>query len=140
MGQLAEFATNHPLIALSVAASLVAVIVYELRLKSQGLTQLATSDAVRLINKGATIIDVRKAEAYGAGHIVNARNVPIEQIEGDPDAALQKAKNRALLTVCDNGTISAKAAGALRRAGFETVFSLKGGLASWRAENLPLVK
>jgi rhodanese-related sulfurtransferase len=140
MGQLAEFAANHPLLALSVLVSLTAVIVYELRLRTQGLHQLSTSDAVRLINKGATIVDVRKAEAFGAGHIVNARNVPLDKIEADPAAALEKSKNRPLLTVCDNGLSAAKAAGALRRAGYEIVFSLRGGLASWRGDNLPLVK
>ncbi|MGH8161208.1 MAG: rhodanese-like domain-containing protein, partial [Gammaproteobacteria bacterium] len=29
-------------------------------------------------------------------------------------------------------------ANVLRRAGFESVFVLKGGLATWRKENLPL--
>jgi rhodanese-related sulfurtransferase len=140
MGQLAEFAANHPLLALSVVVSLTAVILYELRLRTQGLHQLSTSDAIRLINKGATIIDVRAAEAFGAGHIVNARNVPFDSLSADPAGAVEKAKNRPLLTVCDNGTSSAKAAGALRRAGYEIVFSLRGGLASWRGDNLPLVK
>jgi rhodanese-related sulfurtransferase len=123
MGQLAEFAANHPLLALSVA-----VILYELRLRTQGLHQLSTSDAVRLINKGATIIDVRKADAFGAGHIVNARNVPFDTLSADPVGTVEKAKNRPLLTVCDNGASSAKAAGALRRAGYEIVFSLRGSL------------
>ena len=140
MGQLAEFATHHPLLALSVLVSLTAVIVYELRLRTQGLFQLSAGDAVRLINKGATIIDVRKADAFGAGHIVNARNVPLDKIEADPGGAVEKTKNRPLLTVCDNGLSSAKAAGALRGAGYEIVFSLRGGLASWRGDNLPLVK
>jgi rhodanese-related sulfurtransferase len=140
MGQLAEFVANHPLLALGVLVSLTAVIVYELRLRTQGLHQLSASDAVRLINKGATIIDVRNTEAFSAGHIVNARNVPLDTIETDPGGAVEKAKNRPLLTVCDNGASSAKAAGTLRRAGYEIVFSLRGGLASWRGENLPLVK
>lgn len=139
MGQLAEFASNHPFLALAVVVSLFAVLFYELRLKTQGTAQLSTTDAVRLINKGATIVDVRKPEHYGAGHIVNARNVPLSTLEADP-AAVHKSKNRPLLTVCDNGSSSGKAVSLLRRAGFEAVFSLKGGLASWRAENLPLVK
>jgi rhodanese-related sulfurtransferase len=140
MGQLAEFTANHPFLALSVVLSLTAVIVYELRLRTQGLHQLSASDAVRLINKGATIVDVRKAEDYTAGHIVNARNVPLGAIEADPSGAINKAKNRPLLTVCDSGTSSAKSALLLRRAGYEIVFSLKGGLAAWRSDNLPLVK
>ena len=44
------------------------------------------------------------------------------------------------LTVCTNGASSGKAATLLRKAGYPTVFSLKGGLSGWRAENLPLVK
>ena len=44
------------------------------------------------------------------------------------------------MTVCENGIDSAKAAGVLREAGYENVFSLKAGLAGWRADNLPLVK
>jgi len=140
MGQLAEFAGNHPFLVSSVLVSLFAVVFYELRVKSRGLTQLSATDAVRLINKGATIIDVRKAEEYGLGHIVHARNVPLAAIEAAPDEVVNKAKTRALLTVCENGTGSAKAAGLLRRAGYEAVFSLKGGLAGWRAENLPLVR
>jgi rhodanese-related sulfurtransferase len=45
-----------------------------------------------------------------------------------------------VLTVCDNGTAASRAANALRKAGFESVFSLKGGLGAWRADNLPVVK
>jgi rhodanese-related sulfurtransferase len=59
------------------------------------------------------------------------------QQDGD---AIDKKKNKVLLTVCDNGSLSGKAASLLRKAGYENVFSLRGGLGTWRAENLPLVK
>ena len=51
-----------------------------------------------------------------------------------------KQKNKVFLTVCTNGATSGKAAALLRKAGYPTVFSLKGGLSGWRSENLPLVK
>ena len=44
---------------------------------------------MRLINKGAIVIDVRKPEEYQAGHIVNSRNVEIDKIERDDDAVEQ---------------------------------------------------
>ncbi|HEX6997032.1 MAG TPA: rhodanese-like domain-containing protein [Gammaproteobacteria bacterium] len=119
--------------------SWLAVMTYELRLKSQSLTHVSVNDAVRLINKGALVIDVRDPEAYATGHIVNSRNIPLQQITSGEDV-VKKQKNKVLLTVCDRGTISGKAANALRKAGYQSVFSLKGGLAGWRAENLPLVK
>jgi rhodanese-related sulfurtransferase len=139
MGQLAEFASNHPFLVLGVFVSLLGVVFYELRLGAQGTTQLSASDAVRLINKGATVVDVRSPADYCSGHIVNARNVPLKELEADA-GVVNKTKTRALLTVCDNGSSSGKAAQILRKAGYETVFSLKGGISSWRAESLPLVK
>jgi rhodanese-related sulfurtransferase len=139
MGQLAEFIGNHPLLVSSVVAALAAVIFYELRLKSQGRLQVTAADAVRLINKGALVIDVRAADEFRAGHIVNARNVELAAIEADQNV-VKKPKNKILLTVCNNGGNSDKAASLLRKAGYENTFSLKAGLAGWRAENLPLVK
>jgi rhodanese-related sulfurtransferase len=53
---------------------------------------------------------------------------------------IRKQKSKVLLVVCDTGTSSGRAAGTLRKAGFENAFSLKGGLNAWRTENLPVVK
>jgi rhodanese-related sulfurtransferase len=139
MGQLAEFVTNHPLLIAGLLAAWAALMFYELRMKSSGLTHVSTADAVRLINKGALVIDVRKPDEFQAGHIVNARNVELTKIQGEDDP-IHKQKNKVLLTVCGNGTSSGRAASLLRKAGYPTVFSLKGGLTGWRADNLPLVK
>lgn len=138
MNQLIEFASNHPLLVAAVVAAWSAVLFYELRMRSHGTTHISTNDAVRLINKGAVVIDVREPTQFETGHIVNARNVEIGRIEKDGDAV--KHKNKVVLTVCDNGTSSGKAATLLRKAGHANVFSLRGGLTGWRADNLPLVK
>jgi rhodanese-related sulfurtransferase len=139
MAQLVEFTGNHVLLITGLFASLLAVMFYELRMRAQGVTHVSAADAVRLINKGALVIDVRKPEEFGAGHIVNARNVPLERVQKDDDA-ISKNKSKILLAVCADGASSGRAAGALRKAGYENAFSLKGGLSGWRADNLPLVK
>lgn len=139
MAQLAEFASNHPYLVSGLVAALLAVVFYELRQKSLGVTQVSTVDAVRLINKGAVVIDVRGADAYGGGHIVNAKHMTPETLD-TTKPPLSKYKEKPLLLVCDTGTSSSKAANTLRQAGFAKVFSLKGGLGAWRAQNLPLVK
>ena len=95
---------------------------------------------MRLINKGALVVDVRKAEDFQAGHIVGARNVAFDRLGQDSELLNKKKKNRVVLTVCESGPTSAKAASVLRKAGYEAVFSLKSGLSGWRSENLPLVK
>lgn len=140
MGQLAEYATNHPLLVLGLIAALLGVVFYEVRQRTQGQTQVSANDAVRLINNGAVVIDVRPAAQYEKGHIVDARNIELSRIESDPAAAVKKPKNKPLLLVCDNGLGASKAAKLLRKAGYDGVFSLKSGLSAWRAENLPLVK
>ena len=140
MGQIAEFASGHPMLALAVVVTGLAAIFYELRLKAQGVTQVPASLAVQLINRGAMIVDVRDAEAYSAGHILNARNVPLAELTNEPEAKLKKSDKKVYLTVCDNGQVSGRAANILRQAGYEKAFSLKGGLTAWRTDNLPLVR
>jgi rhodanese-related sulfurtransferase len=138
MAQLVEFTGNHVWLITGFVAAWLAVMFYELRLRSQSATHVSAADAVRLINKGALVIDVRKPEDYGTGHIVNARNVPLERVQKDD--AIHKNKSKILLAVCGDGATSGRAAGHLRKAGYENAFSLKGGLTGWRADNLPLVK
>jgi rhodanese-related sulfurtransferase len=139
MNQLVEFASHHALIIAGLVAALLAVAFYELRLRATGALQVSAADAVRLINRGALVIDVRKPDEYAAGHIVNARNVGLDKLQQGDDA-IKKQKDKILVTVCATGSIAGKAADVLRRAGYANVFNLRGGLATWRAENLPLVK
>ncbi|HEX6992556.1 MAG TPA: rhodanese-like domain-containing protein [Gammaproteobacteria bacterium] len=139
MGELAEHVVNHPFLAAGFVALLAAVVFFEIWQRARAVTQVGPADAVRLINAGAVVIDVRGADDFRKGHIVNARNIELGQIDAE-NAVLKKQKNKVLITVCDNGIVSNRAAALLRKAGFEKVFSLKGGLNAWRAENLPLVK
>ena len=139
MQQLVEFAGHHPWIVAGFVAALLAVAFYELRLRATGAMQVSAADAVRLINRGALVIDVRKPEDFAAGHIVNARNVALEKLQQGDDA-IKKQKDKILLTVCATGATAGRAADLLRRAGYTNVFNVRGGLASWRSENLPLVK
>lgn len=139
MGELIAFANSHPILAGLVVALLVAVLTYEIRLKGKGLVQVSTNMAVQLINRGALVIDVRPAEAYGEGHIANARNIPLAEIASDPDP-IRKKKDKVLLAVCDTGPVAQRATDFLRKAGYESAFSLQGGLVAWRNDNLPIVK
>jgi len=139
MAQLVEFANNHIWLVTGLLVAWSAVMFYELRLRGQGATHVTTADAVRLINKGALVIDVRKADEFAAGHIVNAKNVGLDRLQQGEDA-VNKQKNKILLAVCTDGSTSGRAAGLLRKAGYENAFSLKGGVAGWKADNLPLVK
>ncbi len=139
MSQLLEFASNHPVMVAGVLIAWVAVLVYEIRLKTEGAANVSVADAVRLINRGAVIIDVRQPEEFSAGHIVNAKNIELDALE-DKEKALSKYKKKVLLTVCNNGSSSGRAATLLRKLGYEQSFSIRGGLTGWRNDNMPVEK
>ena len=136
MQDIVEFANNNLLLVTGLVASGLAAIFYELRLKARNIASLATPMAVRMINDGSKVIDVRTAEQFAGGHIVDARNTPRDELL-QKAADLDKKKN--IVLVCDNGASSGECVAQLRKDGHENVYSLRGGLEEWRKENLPLV-
>jgi rhodanese-related sulfurtransferase len=139
MNRFVEFSTNHPFLVAAAAILAVLVIVFEFRQRARGSFAIAPNDAVRLVNAGALVVDVRDATAYEAGHIIDARSIPVAEV-GQKAEGLKKFKEKPVLVYCDSGTSSATAVKALTAAGFTKVVSLRGGLQSWLQENLPVVK
>lgn len=139
MDRLLEYASHHPWLAALAAAAAVAVLAYEMRLRAAGAGALAPQDVIRLMNQGATVLDVRAAEAFQQGHISGARHFDSAQIASAGDT-LKKYKERALIVYCDRGTSAAATVRALTQQGFTKVFNLRGGITAWRAENLPLAR
>jgi rhodanese-related sulfurtransferase len=138
MQDLIEFTSANPWLIAGVIASALAVVFYELREKARDIGSLNTALAVRLINDGSKVIDLRAADIFATGHIVDAQNIPEKDLLENPDK-LKKHKKSTLL-VCDTGNRSAETAASLRKEGIENVFSMKGGLAAWQQENLPVVR
>ncbi len=135
MGRLIEFATAHPWLSLGVVGTLLAALFNEVRLRALAVTGLAPNVAVQAINKGAAIFDLREPTAYGQGHLPNARNMRAVDIPGTP----KLKSGKPVLLVCENGAASGRLAQDLRKKGSEQVFSLKGGLAAWQRDNLPVI-
>jgi len=101
--------------------------------------KVSAADAVRLINREkAVLIDVSDPAEYAAGHAVGARSVPLAGLETSRD--LPKNKSLPLVVVCPTGTRAQRAVVLLKKLGFENTTSLAGGLAAWRAANLPVEK
>ena len=51
-----------------------------------------------------------------------------------------KWKEKPVITYCETGMTGGAAARQLGRLGFKQAFNLRGGLAAWRQENLPLTR
>ena len=139
MQRLFEFIGNHYYLATGalVAAALVAF--YEIRERLQAFAALSSTQAVRLMNQGALVLDVRAKDSYDAGHIRDARNVPAADLESQAES-LKKWRDKSVITYCDSGTSGASGARTLMKLGFVKVFNLHGGLNAWVKDNLPLTK
>jgi rhodanese-related sulfurtransferase len=139
MSRFVEFTTHHPFLVAAAAILAVLAIVIELRARARGSSAIGPQDAVRLVNAGALVVDVRDQTAYEAGHIIDARSIPAAELAGKAET-LKKFKEKPVIVYCDNGFGAASAVKLLKSLGFTKVVSLRGGLSSWVGENLPVVK
>jgi rhodanese-related sulfurtransferase len=98
---------------------------------------IAPEDVQRYRDAGeaVVIVDLRPPEAYRAGHLPQARSVPIGELR-----RRETEIPRAGRVVLYGGTVEEAAAAyqALREAGYRNVMVLAGGLATWRRLGFPL--
>lgn len=96
--------------------------------------------ATQMINRGKSLVlDVRTAEEYAAGHLRDAKHIPLADL-GNRIGELEKSKNRTVIVVCQTGARADKAVRLLAAAGFEDAHALEGGQAAWVAAGLPVTK
>jgi rhodanese-related sulfurtransferase len=139
MQRLFEFIGNHYYLAAGALAAAALVAFYEIRERVQAFAALSSMQAVRLMNQGALVLDLRARESFDAGHIGDARNVPAADLESQTES-LKKWRDKNVITYCDSGTSGAAGARTLMKLGFTKVFNLHGGLNAWVKDNLPLTK
>ncbi|MFZ4721300.1 MAG: rhodanese-like domain-containing protein [Ilumatobacteraceae bacterium] len=95
------------------------------------------SSLIGRLGAALTVIDVRTATEFAAGHIEGAINL---DLEGGQFSALiaDLPKDGSYLVYCHSGRRSAIAADVMAQAGFVTVYDM-GGIADWQAAGLPVV-
>jgi rhodanese-related sulfurtransferase len=109
-------------------------------LRGSGGSNLSPLQATLLINReDALVVDVREPNEFAAGHLPNARHIPLNAME-KRIGELDKHKAKPVIVVCHSGSRSGSACNALRKNGFEKVFNLAGGMVSWEQAGLPLTK
>ena len=138
MDKILEFTGNNTLLVLALMVSFFVVVFTELRRKASGLVNIEPIEAVKLMNNDAVVIDLRGADAFSKGHVVNARNIPSDELETKM-ANLGGDKSKSIVAICESGISSTKAVATLRTAGFESAFGVKGGMLGWGQAGLPVV-
>ncbi|MBO3088230.1 rhodanese-like domain-containing protein [Cellulomonas dongxiuzhuiae] len=93
-------------------------------------------EAMRLVEAGALVVDVRGGREWARQHVPGAVHLPLRDLEA---RALELPDDRLIVTFCTAGLLSRGAARLLTERGFDVV-DLAGGLMAWRAAGGPLVR
>lgn len=134
---LLEFIGNH-WVLFGALGVILGLLTYTLIIGEKGSAD--PSAATLMINqRDAAVIDVRPAADFAKGHIINAVNVPMNGFKKQI-GALTRFKDGPVIVNCRSGSQSQAACHVLRKAGFNEVYNLKGGILAWESANLPLTR
>lgn len=108
--------------------------------KVRGIKEVDTVEALQLINhKDAVVLDVREKAEYDAGHVLNAKLIPLGKLN-ERIGELEKFRARPIVVICRSGQRSASATAQLSKQGFDQAYNLVGGVVAWKKASLPLEK
>ncbi|MDX1455313.1 MAG: rhodanese-like domain-containing protein [Gammaproteobacteria bacterium] len=136
MNELLDFLLRYPWLSSAALLLLMMIVFHEFRRLGAASLSLGPQAAVMLMNRGATVVDVRSQEAFERAHLLGARHIPSGEVA---ERAEQLPQDKPVLLYCDAGMSSARVAGQLRQAGLAEVYNLAGGIGGWQRENLPVV-
>ena len=139
MDRISEYITHHPYLSGLFVLAAIVLAAYEWNARKQAYMALNPQDVIRLMNQNALVLDLRPAEAFASGHLAGARNLPPDQILNAADT-LKKYKEKPVVVYDESGSLGTSAARQLAAQGFTKAVNLRGGIAAWRTENLPVAK
>lgn len=106
---------------------------------SKNLTHLTPDEFKSSINNDSIqLIDIRKPSEYATGHIPKAVN--INYFSDDFFSIINKLnKEKPIYIYCRSGKRSAKSAFQFKKAGFNKIHNLQGGLLSWESRGFDIL-
>jgi len=139
MDRLLEYISHHPYLSGLLVLAAIVPCIYEWNTRKQAYMAISPQDVIRLMNQNALVLDLRPAEAFATGHLSGARNLPPDQILNAGET-LKKYKEKPVVVYDESGSLGMSATRQLAAQGFTKAVNLRGGLAAWRTENLPIAK
>jgi rhodanese-related sulfurtransferase len=103
--------------------------------RQPAVSSISPEAAVRRVDEGAVLLDVREPDEWQAGHAPDAVHVPLAALAARLG---ELAEGTPVVAVCRSGGRSERAAAALLQRGFDAV-NLGGGMQAWAAAGLPVV-
>ena len=87
--------------------------------------------------KDIQLIDVRTAGEYAAGHLANAKLIPVQEFA---QRLAEIDKNKPVLLYCRSGHRSGNALKILQDKGYKDAKHIEGGIGAWQAAGLPVTR
>ena len=101
------------------------------------IPQVSVDEAAKEIQAGQmTVIDVRGAAEFAAGHLPAAHNIVLNNLLNQLD---EIPTNQPVMLQCLSGFRSSIAAGLLVSRGWSDIMNLQGGIQAWRLAGQPVV-
>lgn len=85
--------------------------------------QIPQKQAADYLRRGAFVVDVRSSREFNSGHLSQAFNIPLDELEGLLPQKI-KSKDCVILLHCRTGMRSKKAQERLQQIGYKNVFNL----------------
>jgi rhodanese-related sulfurtransferase len=139
MNQIIEFVGNHLGLVIALVVILT-MLIQNLISGGGGKDAVDPAGATELINhENAVVVDVRPMADFNQGHIIGAINIPSNGFANQLKQ-LERHKTKPIIVSCRSGAQSTQACATLRKAGFEKVHNLRGGMLAWQSANLPVTR
>ncbi|HLP26453.1 MAG TPA: rhodanese-like domain-containing protein [Acidobacteriota bacterium] len=90
--------------------------------------EVNASDAARLYQAGAILVDVREPNELAVCQITGSKHIPIREI---PARTAEIPQDQHVLVLCHHGGRSARVTQFLRANGWENVTNVAGGIDAW---------
>ena len=131
---MASFISENIVLVMAFVILLIMIINLELKTTFSSVKKLTIDELTSLVNSSRVLlIDLRKSDEYQKGHIVNAKNCSINDLE-----SLKINKIDYVVTYSTNDNESIKAAKKLNKIGIQNTCYLDGGITTWLDNNMPL--
>ena len=106
----------------------------------RGIQEVDATAALQMINhKNAVVLDVREPAEFAAGHILNAKLIPLGKLK-ERIGELEKYRDQPMVVVCRSGNRSGNACALLSKSGYTQAYNMAGGMTAWQSSKLPTVK
>lgn len=106
----------------------------------QNSEDVKPAEAKKMMNdEGVVVLDVRTDDEWNEGHLEGAEHIDFYSEDFDQQLA-DLPKDKEYVVYCHSGNRSGQAVQKMKKAGFENVHNLEGGISAWKREGNETVK